>query len=474
MRIDTLHPEFVNHGHIWELCRDCYVGEIQIKQKKERYLPRLSAMNEEGYASYLKRAVYYPVISNTIAGRLGQIMRKVPVLYGSDRGMRWMEDTVTKDSKDITVFIGKVLEELMKVGRIGVLADFDERRQRPYFSLYHAESIYNWLEDDGDLVEVHLGEEIYINNEMDEIEAERRIRRCFLDESGNYNVEVYRVADNRHGTREELLATYQPTQFGAPLKELPFVFINPNSLLSEVEKPPLLDIAQISLAVYRNSSDLEQILHTLAMPTPYGTGMEEEDLEGDFVIGPSEFKLIRSPDAKLGMLEFTGSGIEAVMDSMSNKFAHIVSIGGDASFDTNRQAENAETFRLRMAKETSAMSNIVLYAEKGINRMLRFAAGWLSPSEEMSIKINRDFLDATMSADLLKAINEAVVMGLISRKAAFDIRMKNEIYPDNWTFEEEEKLLDEDDLPEVMTTSMAGSVTMAPNRVSKEEEEDDR
>jgi hypothetical protein len=202
--------------------------------------------------------------------------------------------------------------------------------------------------------------------------------------------------------------------------------------------------------------------------------MEEEDLEGDFVIGPSEFKLIRSPDAKLGMLEFTGSGIEAVMDSMSNKFAHIVSIGGDASFDTNRQSENAETFRLRMAKETSAMSNIVLYAEKGINRMLRVAAGWLSPSEDMNIKINRDFLDATMSADLLKAINEAVVMGLISRKAAFDIRMKNEIYPDNWTFEEEEKLLDDDDLPEMMTTSMAGSVTMAPNRVSKEEESDDR
>ena len=219
----------------------------------------------------------------------------------------------------------------------------------------------------------------------------------------------------------------------------------------------------MSLAVYRNSADLEQILHTLAMPTPYGTGMEEEDLEGDFIIGPSEFKLIRSPDAKLGMLEFNGQGIDAVMESMGNKFAHIASIGGDASFTSSRAAENAETFRLRMAKETSSMSNIVLYAEKGINSLLKFAAAWISPSEDMRVNINRDFLDAQMSADLLKAVNESVVMGLISRKAAFEIRQKNEIYPDNWTFEEEERLLDQDELPDNITTSMAGSINFAQN-----------
>jgi len=106
--------------------------------------------------------------------------------------------------------------------------------------------------------------------------------------------------------------------------------------------------------------------------------------------------------------------------------------------------------------------------------MLKFAGGWISPNEEMSLKINRDFLDAQMSADLLKAINEAVVMGLISRKAAFDIRLRNEIYPEGWTFEQEEALLEDDDLPDRMTTSMAGAVTMAPNPAREEAVEDDR
>lgn len=470
MKIDSYHPEYGLNVLLWELCRDCYLGEHQVKHKADTYLPRLSSQNDEGYKSYLKRTVYYPILSNTISGRLGQIMRKSPILKGSSRGQGWMTEKVTKDHKDIGAFVGKVLEELMKVGRVGILADFDEKTQNPYFSIYNAESIINWLEDDGILSEVHLVEESYVLDSVQEVKPERRVRRCYIDDEGFYSVDVYRVPVIGGTSKVELMATYRPLQFGNALREIPFVFVNPNSLLSDIEKPPLLDIALMSLAVYRNSADLEQILHTLAMPTPYGTGMEEEDLEGQFVIGPSEFKLIRSPEAKLGMLEFNGQGIDAVMESMSNKFAHIASIGGDASFTSNRAAENAETFRLRMSKETSAMSNIVLYAEKGINKLLGFASGWISPSEEMKININRDFLDAQMSADLLKTINESVVMGLISRKAAFEIRQKNEIYPDNWSFEQEEALLDQDELPDNITTSMAGVVNMAKNP-SKEVDE---
>ncbi len=470
MKVDTFHPEYQANVLQWELCRDCFLGEGSIKSKRDMYLPRLSSQNESGYDSYLKRTVYYPILSNTIAGRLGQIMRKSPIKKGSDKGIGWMEESVTKDSKDIAIFCGKVLEELMKVGRVGILADYNDKKETPYFSLYNAESIINWLEDDGDLVEVHLIEETYVVDKEGEIEPERRIRRCFIDEEGYYTVEVYRVSILGGSKKLGLLATYQPLAFGTPLREIPFTFINPNSLLSDVEKPPLLDIALMSLSVYRNSADLELSLHTTAISTPYGVGIEEDDLDSsDFILGPSEFKLFRNPDAKIDVLEFKGTGVNAIMESMSNKFSHIASIGGDASFTNQHAAENAETFRLRLSKETSAMSNIVLYAEKGINQMLRFAGAWISPNEKMSININRDFLDATMSADLLKTINESVVMGLISRRAAFEIRQKNEIYPDNWTFDKEEELLEEDDLPENITTAMAGTVNMAKNPSSDEE-----
>lgn len=472
MKVDTFHPEYQANVLQWELCRDCFLGENSIKQKRDMYLPRLSSQNESGYDSYLKRTVYYPILSNTISGRLGQIMRKTPIKKGSSIGIRWMEDSVTKDGKDISIFCGKVLEELMKVGRVGILADYNEKKESPYFSLYNAESIINWLEEDGELIEVHLIEETYVVGDDGEIEPERRIRRCFLDEEGYYTVEVYRVSIIGGSNKNGMLATYQPLVFGSPLKEIPFTFINPNSLLSDVEKPPMLDIALMSLSVYRNSADLELSLHTTAISTPYGVGIEEDDLDAsDFILGPSEFKLFRNPDAKIDVLEFKGTGVNAIMESMSNKFSHIASIGGDASFTSNHAAENSETFRLRMSKETSAMSNIVLYAEKGINQVLKFAGAWISPNEKMSINVNRDFLDATMSADLLKTINESVVMGLISRKAAFEIRQKNEIYPDGWDFDTEERLLDEDDLPENITTSMAGSVNFAKNSAADKDAE---
>lgn len=93
MLIDTFHPEFEHNVLLWELCRDCFLGEHAVKNKKDQYLPRLSSQNEHGYDAYLKRSVYYPILSNTISGRLGQIMRKSPIFSGSDSGIDWLQDS---------------------------------------------------------------------------------------------------------------------------------------------------------------------------------------------------------------------------------------------------------------------------------------------------------------------------------------------------------------------------------------------
>ena len=98
----------------------------------------------------------------------------------------------------------------MKVGRVGILADYNERKEKPYLSIYNAESILNWMEDDGFLTEVHLVEESYVQDSFQEVKAERRIRRCYIDEEGFYSVEVYRVPVIGGTSKIELMATYQP------------------------------------------------------------------------------------------------------------------------------------------------------------------------------------------------------------------------------------------------------------------------
>ena len=69
------------------------------------------------------------------------------------------------------------------------------------------------------------------------------------------------------------------------------------------------------------------------------------------------------------------------------------------------------------------------------------SAVWLNVPSELSFLLNRDYLDDRWSPEELKAVNEAEMLGLISKQSAFQIRQKMEVYPEAWTFEEESALL---------------------------------
>jgi len=457
MKIDAIHPEYLLMLPNWDMCRDCFLGEGQIKSKRDLYLPRLNEQPEESYRLYLERAVYYTVLSNTIFGRLGQIMRKHPQIEApSDDVMDWAEE-VTQTGRSLISLISQVLEELLKCGRVGLLCDF--MNSEPYFSLYYAEDIPNWKVDDNNkLQEVFLREEVFLEDPSGSVEKEVHMRRYFIDTTGIVQMELHRIWPNK-----EIIGETTPLSRGKPLTELPFIFINSNSIDEHIEKPPMLDVAVMSLAIYRNSADLEQILHTLAVPTPYGIGIEDDEMEGEFVVGPNEFKSFRNPDAKLGMLEFSGAGVEALRQSIEDKMAHIASIGGSVAFSSTKIVEQAETARLRMASETAALAALVNNAERGINRILKIASDWAGWTEPVRVHINRDFLNNMMSPDMIRAINEAEAMGMLSSEAAFDLRQRMEMFPDGWSIEKETELRQQNVLPEKIPTSLAGSISQALN-----------
>ena len=65
----------------------------------------------------------------------------------------------------------------------------------------------------------------------------------------------------------------------------------------------------------------------------------------------------------------------------------------------------------------------------------------MNQSSDINLILNRDYLDDKWRPEELKAVNEAVVMGLISKETAFHMRQKMEVYPENLSFEEENQLI---------------------------------
>ena len=154
MKIDNFHPEYFQNIGNWELCRDAYLGESAVKLKAEIYLPKLHSQPDASYQAYLSRAVFYTFMSNTVNGRLGQIMRKHPQLDLPENLMDWAEE-VTNTGRSQISLVSQVIEELLKCGRVGILCDYKENA--PYFSLYFAEDIPNWkVDENNNLTEVFL------------------------------------------------------------------------------------------------------------------------------------------------------------------------------------------------------------------------------------------------------------------------------------------------------------------------------
>ena len=80
MPIDTKHPEYLEFYPLWEKCEDFVEGEEAVKRAGETYLPRLSGQTANKYENYKQRAVFYAAAARTVAGLVGSIFRKAPVV----------------------------------------------------------------------------------------------------------------------------------------------------------------------------------------------------------------------------------------------------------------------------------------------------------------------------------------------------------------------------------------------------------
>ena len=461
----STHPSYDDRYIQWITCRDTYDGERAIKaiEHREEYLPRLGGQEGRDYENYIARAVFHPVVGTVVNGRTGQVFYKSPQFEMDNALVDWGKGEVTKQRQNLNGAIKSILKEVLTVGRCGVLVDMDREGGEPYLCVYKAEDITNWHQEDYGITHITLCE-YPVDSRMHKdgnyvSEVVKQYRHLMINEEGRYSQIVYRMKEGELLIVDEI----EPTQNGMPLDFIPFTFINSSDISPMCEKPPLFDLATLNISHYRNSADYEQVLHMLAVPTPYGTGLDEDEVLD--TLGPLNFKSIRNENAKLGLLEFTGRGTDSLKDAMSEKMAVMASIGGSLVQKQRKQVESAETARIRTASETSALETICDTVEQGSEQFLGHVATWMGWSEDIEVTLNRDFTNERWDPADIKAITEAEQMGVISKETAFYQRKLLEFYPDDRTFEDEQEMI------ELRVGSMPQNVEPEPEQPMPELEE---
>jgi hypothetical protein len=416
--INSVHPEYNLYIGKWRKMRDTVEGEEAVKKAGTSYLPQPSGMDREEYDAYKVRSMFYGGTGRTVEGMTG-LMYRIPVSY-NDQDVTSYGGLFGTTFSDIVHMASK---EVLVTGRCGVLVDYPEVNTEgmtvaekeasgivPYAVVYQAENIVNWkVDNQGNLTDVLL--------EYKVLEGSEYIteRKHLSVDGGTYKVTIYRADEKTKAGKKQYKehSSVTPRVDGKPLRAIPFVFINTNSLSADITKPPLLDLANVNLSMYRNSADYEHGLHWVGLPTPIFKGAGDAELRIGSATG------INLPsDGDAFMLEFTGAGLQQLNESMANKRSDMATLGSRMLATEKKAVEAAETAAIHRAGEAATLQTIANNVSRGMTIVLQMIVVWDGQKEPLkyTVSINTDYNPTRIDAPTIKALLESAQAGRLGQE----------------------------------------------------------
>lgn len=445
MPVNNKHYAYTQSKKRWDRCRDTIQGQDAVYARGETYLPRLAEQDDKQYDAYKLRARFLNAMQRTIDGLTGLVMRKDPLITGEFDNIQFNAD----DTFSTQQYMNGVLEEILSVGRGGTFIDMpevpeeltvaqaEELKIRPLWSYYQAEDILNWRKNEEDsYVMVSLRE--YVTRDLEDEFATDQIEQYrVLDlepETGFYRQRVFNEAG------QPIIDPIFPLMNGVNMTSIPFIEHG-------TFKPPLMDVADNNLHHYRLQADLNHGLHFVALPTPWITGVDPNDAPTS--IGPHKMWVFENENAKVGLLEFEGQGLEGISKEITKIEKNMAQLGARMLSDMPTNDETATAAEIRSSAETSALSNIVSDLNEDFGRIAEITLEWITGSvedEESAIGYNTDLMPRSLDPQSLVALVQTWQAGAITIETLIENLQKGEIVESDVTTEEYVDEL-EDQLP---------------------------
>lgn len=458
MALDSKHPEYMAMDQHWQKMRDCFDGEYTVKQAGILYLPATHGQNIDGmevgdlgrknYDAYKSRAYYPPYVEEAIEEMVGAMHQKPPTIQ-LPKALESLIENATVRGESAAMLLRQINEEQLIVGRIGLLLDIPAviAQPVPRVATYYAENILNW--DDGAVSQpvmqtlnlVVLKEtEPERTPEMEWIEVEKYRVLVLGDVDGNEQVGLYRQAAFRETTTFSDEPLNPPLIRGKALNQIPFVFVNTTDLLPSPQKPPLLKLANLCLAIYRGEADYRNACYMQGQDTFVIIGGDEGTTyrlgAGASVILPT------GGDAKF--VGTNSGGIPELRQMVTNDHERAKMMAGQLLDSTSRMRESGIALQTRVAAQTVTLHQIAMAGAEGLKRLFQMAAEWVGANpDEVVVQPNLDFAGAKLTPGEYLQLAQAKSEGLPLSDESLHQQLKRDEYT-VMEFADEVKLLAEE------------------------------
>lgn len=431
---DYVKPSLLAMLPVYQLCSDCYEGERAIKRTTgynplgahgngggasnfsvSPYLPDPSPTSEKyevkakRYQDYLNRAVFYNVTRRTVSALVGQIFSKYPTYDLNE--LAYLETDIDGSGESLVQQAKNATIQCLLKGGGGLLADMPVNKGatkasmakggiRPTISHYERESIINWrvskvgavyklsllvlsesfiAEDDG--YEQKLGEQLLVLRLVDGLAESEILQKI----DGNWlSKGVNRLTDHS----------------GSQLTEIPFYFYGAVNNDAEIDGSPIYDIAELNVAHFRNSADLEESLFIAGQPTLVVSGLTEqwvaEVLSDGIAIG-SRSGIMLPQGGSAQMIQAQSDS--ALFEAMQHKEAQMKALGAKL-VETSKQAKTATEAAQDSADETSTLTTIANNISDAYTKAIRACGRYVGiTTDGLFVTLNTQFNFAKMSPE---------------------------------------------------------------------------
>jgi hypothetical protein len=471
--VEDLLPAYVNADYaywrnIWRSIRHAMIGEVEIKRHGAIYLPRMESMDDDQWYAYLERAVFYNMVYRTVTGLTGAIFRRDPRLLKAGPKLKKLSERISKDGLSLGLFTKVVCQEMLSVGRFGVLLDKAQTEDitvTPFFAGYTTENILDWTtaEIDGKteldyvlLREFKVDRRLTVptngkikgnvvfdaNPTYGQLFQRYRVLRLNYNEETlkwEYTQELYERDHQDANLSEDAIVT-KPMRFGVPFQRIPFRFFNATTNLTDVEKPPILDILTLNLSHYRTYAQLEHGRFFTANPVYYVSGGNEDD---DFHIGPSVVWQIDAGQ-NAGIIEFNGQGLKSLETALKTKEDQVASLGGRLLGESANAGQSDNQVKIKDRNEQSLLLNVTTVLNENFTYLLQEMSIWLNDRastkdgdkqielgiEELVFRVNQDFLLDNAAAREFRAVTMMYQAGILPVEVIYEYFLKAEVIPE--------------------------------------------
>lgn len=410
------------------------------------------------YLLYLNRAVLLSGFAERVQhGLVGMVMRKKPEFEVPPAIADEMEN-ITLDGTTAAGFTKMLLAEDLSVSWGGVLVDWSERHGRPYQRCYCAEDVQNWRIDylDGQPIptRVMLAEHMMMPDPEDPWQEKCVEQRRVLElvpeadlmatapTEFPFGMLVHRMFQKQMQTNgQEMWVEMDrivPMRRERPLGFIPFQPFNALEAAWKCSRPALLNLIDMILAHYRNSADYENAIHCAGVPTlaVWGIGLRNA---GDNIavgggqagqhveIGPGRIITGENPGGHAEYVQTGGQGAAEIKQAMEDKKAEMATMVARLLLSEQRRvAETAEAQRIAFAGDDASLVSVVDAIEQTLTNTCTWQAWWAGTYEtvedagkDVSVTLNRDFIEAPITADELNRLGLEVDANRLSLRDYF-------------------------------------------------------